>query len=126
MKESVVRRTLSQTPACVVLIRSRRKSSRFASKNSLGCAADCALSRPAGSAASVLRNERRNMFPSYNWRLAHVPSMTDSLSRAEISALRRLRTPEKIQRFLDCGLGYNKEKDGETCRSPRRVLRDGI
>jgi hypothetical protein len=40
--------------------------------------------------------------------------------------LRRLRAPEKIQQFLDCGLGYNKEKDGETCRSPRRVLRDGI
>jgi hypothetical protein len=52
--------------------------------------------------------------------------MTDSLSRAECSELRALRTPDKIQRFLDCGLGYNKEKDGETCRSPRRVLRDRI
>ena len=40
--------------------------------------------------------------------------------------MRRLRTPGKIQQFLDCGLGYNKEKGGETCRSPRRVLRDGI
>ena len=48
------------------------------------------------------------------------------LSRAERAELRQLRTPEKIQRFLDCGLGYNKEKDGETCRSPRRVLRDRI
>jgi hypothetical protein len=52
--------------------------------------------------------------------------MTDSLSPAERAELRGLRTPEKIQRFLDCGLGYNKEKDGETCRSPRRVLRDRI
>jgi len=50
----------------------------------------------------------------------------DSLSRAERAELRQLGTPEKIQRFLDCGLGYNKEKEGETCRSPRRVLRDRI
>src|SRR5215472_2451481 len=52
--------------------------------------------------------------------------MVDSLSRAERAELRALRTPDRIQRFLDCGLGYNKEKDGETCRSPRRVLRDRI
>jgi hypothetical protein len=50
----------------------------------------------------------------------------DSLSRAERSELRQLRTPEKIQRFLDCTIGYNKEHEGETCRSPRRVLRDRI
>ena len=48
------------------------------------------------------------------------------LTREEYGELRQLRTPEKIQRFLDCGLGYNKEKDGETVRSPRRVLRDRI
>jgi hypothetical protein len=35
--------------------------------------------------------------------------------------LRKLSTPEKIQRYLD-ELPYNKEKDGETCRSPRLVL----
>jgi len=32
-----------------------------------------------------------------------------------------LRSPNAIQRFLD-GLLYNKEKGGETARSPRRVL----
>jgi len=42
---------------------------------------------------------------------------------AERAVFRRLTTPEKIQRFLD-DLAYNKEHDGETCRSPRRVLRD--
>jgi hypothetical protein len=42
---------------------------------------------------------------------------------AERAVFRRLTTPEKIQRFLD-DLAYNKERDGETCRSPRRVLRD--
>src|SRR5881628_965332 len=52
--------------------------------------------------------------------------MTNSWSRAERDTLRHLRTPEKIQRFLDCSLGYNKEKDGPTCRSPRRVLRDRV
>lgn len=33
-----------------------------------------------------------------------------------------LRSPEAIQLFLDEGLGYNKERGGETARSPRRVL----
>jgi hypothetical protein len=42
---------------------------------------------------------------------------------AERAVFRRLTTPEKIQRFLD-DLAYNKELDGETCRSPRRILRD--
>lgn len=34
---------------------------------------------------------------------------------------RGLRAPDSIQRFLD-DLRYNKEKGGETARSPRRVL----
>src|SRR6476620_11639917 len=37
------------------------------------------------------------------------------------NVLRKLSTPEKIQKYLD-DLPYNKEKDGETCRSPRLVL----
>ncbi|MGH2499749.1 MAG: hypothetical protein ACRDF0_06645 [Candidatus Limnocylindria bacterium] len=45
------------------------------------------------------------------------------LSRAELALLRRLSTPEKVQAWLD-GLRYNVEPDGETCRSPRRVIRD--
>jgi hypothetical protein len=44
-------------------------------------------------------------------------------STAERAVFRRLRSPEKIQRFLD-DLAYNKERGGPTCRSPRRVLRD--
>src|ERR1700733_14561331 len=39
---------------------------------------------------------------------------------------RRLDTPERIQRFLDDEVGYNKEEGGPTCRSPRRVLRDRL
>ena len=46
-----------------------------------------------------------------------------TFSPAERAIFRRLTTPEKIQRFLD-DLVYNKELEGETCRSPRRVLRD--
>ena len=42
----------------------------------------------------------------------------------ERKLLRGLKTPEKIQRFLDDQIGYNKEPGGPTCRSPRRVLRD--
>jgi hypothetical protein len=40
--------------------------------------------------------------------------------------LQRLNTPEKIQRFLDEDIAYNKEPSGPTCRSPRRVLRDRV
>ena len=39
--------------------------------------------------------------------------------------LAKLKSPEVVQRFLD-DLSYNKEKGGETCRSPRRVLRDRV
>ena len=46
-----------------------------------------------------------------------------TFTAAERAIFRRIRTPEKIQRFLD-DLAYNKEPDGDTCRSPRRVLRD--
>jgi hypothetical protein len=42
----------------------------------------------------------------------------------ELRVLQRLKSPEKIQRFLDVDLTYNKEQGGVTCRSPRRVLRD--
>lgn len=52
--------------------------------------------------------------------------LSNGFEPAERRVLRRLSTPEKIQQFLDREIGYNKEKDGETCRSPRRVLRDRI
>jgi hypothetical protein len=45
--------------------------------------------------------------------------------REEMAVLGKLTDPEKIQRFLD-ELAYNKEKGGDTCRSPRRVLRDRL
>jgi hypothetical protein len=45
------------------------------------------------------------------------------LTRGEIALLRRLSTPDKVQRYLD-GLVYNVEPHGDTVRSPRRVMRD--
>jgi hypothetical protein len=46
------------------------------------------------------------------------------LTAAELAVFRRrLDTPAKIQRFLE-DLPYNTEADGETFRSPRRVLED--
>jgi hypothetical protein len=48
----------------------------------------------------------------------------NAFSAGERAIFRRLNTPAKIQRFLDCELAYNKEPDGDTCRSPRRALRD--
>jgi hypothetical protein len=50
--------------------------------------------------------------------------LSDGFNAREWNTLRRLATPEKIQRFLDRDIGYNKEESGPTCRSPRRVLRD--
>lgn len=44
----------------------------------------------------------------------------------ERRALRKLTSPTRIQRFLDCELRYNVEPGGHTCRSPRLVLRDGV
>jgi hypothetical protein len=48
----------------------------------------------------------------------------DPFTPAERAVFRRLNKPDKIQRFLDFDLAYNKEHGGVTCRSPRRVLRD--
>jgi hypothetical protein len=45
------------------------------------------------------------------------------LTGSERKLLAKLDTPWKIQGHLDA-LPYNKEKDGLTCRSPRRVMRD--
>jgi hypothetical protein len=45
-------------------------------------------------------------------------------NRDERSVFRKLSSPEKIQRFLDQDLAYNKEPEGPRCRSPRVALRD--
>lgn len=45
------------------------------------------------------------------------------LTPAEFAVLRRLDTPEKIQRFL-FGLKQNFEPDGDTCRPVRVILRE--
>jgi hypothetical protein len=50
----------------------------------------------------------------------------DQLTRSERAAYAALRTPEKIQRYLDERLAYDKEPDGPRCRSPRVTLRDGV
>jgi hypothetical protein len=47
-------------------------------------------------------------------------------SKQELAALKKLKSPEKIQLFLDEEIAYNKEPEGATCRSPRRVLRDRV
>src|SRR5215472_8885734 len=60
------------------------------------------------------------MAPS-SWQ-AHAPQF----ETRERNALRKLTTPARIQRFLDCELGYNREPHGHTCRSPKLVLRHGV
>jgi hypothetical protein len=49
---------------------------------------------------------------------------TFGLSRSEVALLRRLSRPERLQEFLEYDISYNKEHEAETCRSPRRVIRD--
>jgi hypothetical protein len=48
------------------------------------------------------------------------------LVQAEVAILKTLRSPEKLQRFIDEEVAYNVELEGETCRSPRRVLSDRL
>lgn len=45
------------------------------------------------------------------------------LNKAEISFLKKLNTPNRIQDYLD-SVPFNFEEGGETCMSPRRVLRE--
>jgi hypothetical protein len=53
-----------------------------------------------------------------------MPRALADLTARELAIFRRrLQAPPKIQSFLD-EIAYNLETDGETFRSPRRVLRD--
>src|ERR1035437_9082491 len=61
---------------------------------------------------------------SENGNLTPMPSF--GLDARETRILKSLKTPERIQRFLDTEIAYNKEPDGDTIRSPRRVLRDKV
>jgi hypothetical protein len=45
------------------------------------------------------------------------------LTRDELRVLRRLNTPRKVQEYLD-ELPINFEPEGDTCLSPRRVMRE--
>jgi hypothetical protein len=47
-----------------------------------------------------------------------------AFTRAERAVFRTLNRPEKIQRFLDEEIAYDKEPYGPRCRSPRVTLRD--
>jgi len=44
------------------------------------------------------------------------------LEKSELQALRKLSTRKRFRNNLD-DLPYNKEKNGETCYSPRQVIR---
>lgn len=46
-----------------------------------------------------------------------------NLSQIELKILKKLSTPAKIQDYIDT-LAINFEQGGETCMSPRRVLRE--
>jgi hypothetical protein len=52
--------------------------------------------------------------------------MPEEFLPSERKIFRRLSTPARIQTFLDHELGYNLEPNGDTCYSPRRVLRDRV
>lgn len=45
------------------------------------------------------------------------------LNKTEVAFLKKLNTPNRIQDYLD-SISFNFETEGETCMSPRRVLRE--
>lgn len=51
--------------------------------------------------------------------------MIESFTKDELKILKKLNTPKKIQDFLDA-IPVNFEPNGDTCMSPRRVLRENI
>jgi hypothetical protein len=53
------------------------------------------------------------------------PRFIEDLTAEERRLFRRLRTPGAIQDYLD-RIPINFEPDGQTCRSPRGVLRAGV
>src|SRR3954465_6787047 len=52
--------------------------------------------------------------------------MLKGFEARERKVFRRLNSPAKIQGFLDEEIAYNQEPRGDTCYSPRRVLRERI
>jgi hypothetical protein len=50
--------------------------------------------------------------------------MRKELTAQERALYSRLNTPEKVQRFLDEKVAYNKEPDGPSSRGPRWVIRE--
>lgn len=50
--------------------------------------------------------------------------MPNELTPAERRLYRSLKTPAKIQRFLDDEVAYNKEPNGATSRGPRWVIQE--
>ncbi|HEY4361517.1 MAG TPA: hypothetical protein VGN17_11120 [Bryobacteraceae bacterium] len=50
----------------------------------------------------------------------------DPFDPRERKILAKLSTPARIQRFLDDDIGYNREPHGDTCLSPRLVLRQRV
>lgn len=58
----------------------------------------------------------------YEYHIVYLLNMFN-LSATELSLLKKLDTPDKIQNYLD-SLSFNFETEGETCMSPRRVLQE--
>jgi len=52
--------------------------------------------------------------------------MASAWTKEERAIFRKLKTPAAIQRYLDEDIGYNLEERGDTCYSPRMVLRHRI
>jgi hypothetical protein len=52
--------------------------------------------------------------------------MLEALDARERKMLQPLKSPARIQRFLDEEIGYNQEPNGVTCYSPRLVLKERV
>src|SRR5690348_4886516 len=83
------------------------------------------IGRPTRSGPIGLREAGLSAQQHREARYANLfPMASDEFTSDERALFRTLKTPLKIQKYLD-RIQYNKEIGGETCRSPRRVIRDG-
>lgn len=92
----------------------------------LRCATDvgtthCTISASRNGTASETCPFHGRVSSLYNKEIRYTFFMF-GLTASELRTLKALRTPEKIQNFLDT-LSINFEHDGDTCMSPRSVLR---
>lgn len=61
-----------------------------------------------------------------SWTLEDFGLTPHSIERTERAFYRSMKSPERIQRFLDDEVAYNQEPDGPSFKGPRPVIRNRV